>query len=173
MECIRNDCQHHGCSKARTRRDCDGVVSHGSAAFAAECPILNRCSESVSPHTNRNVPTSACKTGIALKSSDEDRRGTLRPCQTYSIHGRSYKTSGRPCAATNRRVGIECEGSDGPRLFSWSVSRSKTTDWSCERAHIPRYYEPVRIHGGAWGLQHSKPVVYLCSIRRNVRLMRG
>src|SRR5882724_413743 len=89
---------------------------------SSEESILNRCSESVSPHTNRNVPTSACKTGIALKSSDEDRRGTLLPCQTYSIHGRSYKTSGRPCGPTNHRVGIECVGRTG-RGFSLDQAR--------------------------------------------------
>jgi hypothetical protein len=37
---------------------------------------------------------------------------------------------------------------------------------------MPRYYDPFRMHGGACGLQHSKRVVYLCSIRRNVRLNR-
>jgi hypothetical protein len=30
--------------------------------------------------------------------------------RTYSTHGRRYKTNGRPCRPTSRRVGIECEG---------------------------------------------------------------
>jgi hypothetical protein len=30
LQCVRNDGQHHGGSKARTRQDRDGVVSHGN-----------------------------------------------------------------------------------------------------------------------------------------------
>ena len=43
--------------------------------------------------------------------------------------------------------GHRMRGPDGSRLFSSSSSRSKTTDWSGERAHTPRYYDPVRMHG--------------------------
>ena len=45
-------------------------------------------------------------------------------------------------------------GPEGARLFSWSGSRSSTTDWLCERAYMlceraymPGYHDPVRMHG--------------------------
>ena len=38
-------------------------------------------------------------------------------------------------------------GPEGARLFSWSDSRSSTTDWLCERAYMPGYHDPVRMHG--------------------------
>jgi 3-oxoacyl-[acyl-carrier protein] reductase len=82
-------------------------------------------------------------------------RGTLLLCRTCSKSGRSYKTSGRPCVATNRRAGIECGGPDGSRLFSSLTSRSKTPgDFAAlsERAHMLRYYDAVghtsEIHRG-------------------------
>jgi hypothetical protein len=46
--------------------------------------------------------------------------------------------------------GQRMRGSDGPWLFSCSTPRSKTTDdWarSSESAHMPRYYDPVRMNG--------------------------
>ncbi len=39
--------------------------------------------------------------------------GRLLLRRTCSISERRYKTSGRPCASTDRRVGIECEGPTG------------------------------------------------------------
>jgi hypothetical protein len=56
-------------------------------------------------YTNRNAATSRCKRDTVLKSTGGGRRGTLLLSRTYSTHGRSYKTSGRPRGATNRRVG--------------------------------------------------------------------
>jgi hypothetical protein len=41
-------------------------------------------------------------------------------------------------------------GPDGPRLFRWSGSRSRTADdlaGLCRRAHMPQYYDLVRMHG--------------------------
>ena len=99
-------------------------MSHGSATiiFLLESPILSRRSESVSAHTNRSVATSGYKKGIVLKSTVEDKRGTLLPYQTCSTHGRTCKTSDRSCGATNHRVDIECVGRTG-RGFSLDQAR--------------------------------------------------
>ena len=44
-----------------------------------------------------------------LKSTAGGTLGILLPYRTCSMSGRRRKTSGPPCGATNRRVGIECE----------------------------------------------------------------
>ena len=64
----------------------------------------------MSAHTNRSVATRRHKRDTVLKSTGEDRRGTLLPCRTYSTHGRKYKTRGRPCGASSRRAGSGCGG---------------------------------------------------------------
>src|ERR1700730_2017821 len=46
-------------------------------------------------------------------STGGGRRGTLLPFRTCSMSGRRYKTSGRPCGATNRIVDIVCVGQRG------------------------------------------------------------
>src|SRR5438309_11871429 len=79
-------------------------------------------------HTNRNVATSGCTRGTGLKSSGGGTPGTFLPCRTYSTHGRSYRTSGRPRGATSRRADIRMRGPEGLRLFSSSSSRSNTTE---------------------------------------------
>src|SRR5208337_5250300 len=47
-------------------------------------PILNRCSESVSPHTSRSVATTAYTSDTVLKSIGGGKRGTLLPYRTCS-----------------------------------------------------------------------------------------
>jgi hypothetical protein len=39
LECVRDDRDYHRGSKARNRRDCDGVVSHGSLRLSYPCLI--------------------------------------------------------------------------------------------------------------------------------------
>ena len=73
-------------------------------------------------NTSRSVATSRRKRDTVLKSTGAGTPGTLLPCRTYSTHGPSYKTSGRPCGATNHRVGIECVGPTG-RGFSLDQAR--------------------------------------------------
>jgi hypothetical protein len=41
LECVRHDGQQYGGVKAWTRRDCEGVVSHGGDCFRVELFILN------------------------------------------------------------------------------------------------------------------------------------
>ena len=120
-------------------------MSHGSAAFAAECPIFKPMLRSVSPHTNRNVATSGYKKGTVLKSSGGGTPGTLLPYRTYSTHGRSYKTSSRPCGATNRRVDIECEGRTGRGFFLIEVA-IQDNRLVMRGGDMPRYYGLGRMH---------------------------
>jgi hypothetical protein len=127
----------------------------------------------MSANTSPNAPTSGNTRGIVSKSTGEDRRGTLLLCRTYSTRGRSYKTIGLLCGASNHRVGIECVGRTG-RGFSLDQARDPRQQTGHARGRTCHaIMAPFRMHGGACGLQHSKPVVYLCSIRRNVRLIRG
>src|ERR1035437_8170537 len=64
-------------------------MSHGGAAFVL-LPILNRCSESVSPHTNSSAATSGYERDIGLKSTGGGTPGTLlpyRPCSSGIASG--------------------------------------------------------------------------------------
>src|ERR1700682_5808045 len=98
-------------------------------------------------HTNRNVATSGYKKGTVSKSSRGGTPGTLFPYRTCSRGGHRYKTSGRPCGATNRRVDIVCEGRTG-RGFSLDQARDPKprTIWRGHpRGHTCHNYDLVRM----------------------------
>ena len=73
--------------------------------------------ERITAHTNRSAATTAYTRGTVLKSTGEDKRGTLLPCRRCSMSGRMCTTRGLPCGATSRRVGTGCEDRRG-RGFS-------------------------------------------------------
>src|SRR5207253_9870949 len=121
----------------------------------------------------RSVATSRRERDTVLKSTGVGTPGTLLPCRTYSTHGRSYKASGRPSGVTNHRVGIECVGRTG-RGFSLDQARDPRQQTGHARGRTCyAIMTPFRMHGGGVRTSALEAMVYLCSIRRNVSLIRG
>src|SRR6266851_6439051 len=116
-------------------------------------PILNRCSErSVRILVGMRRPAVARKALVEVQCRGTP--GTLFRCRTCSTDGRSYRTSGRPCEVTNRIVDIVWEGRTG-RGFSPDQARDpklRRFGGAIRRAHMPRYYDSVRLNWRNAGL---------------------
>src|SRR5208337_1068206 len=96
------------------------------------------------PHTIRNAATSGYTKRIEFQSTDGGRQGR-RPRYREVFHSCPQVQSHRSSLRGDQpHRGQRMRGPDGSRLFSFSSSRSKTMDWSCEWAHMHRYYRPIR-----------------------------
>lgn len=80
---------------------------NGTAGVKGLSGLLSR--EYLNANTIRNAATSRCTIGTALKSTGEDRQGTLLRYRRCSMSARRCKTTGRLCGATNHKADIECE----------------------------------------------------------------
>ena len=64
-------------------------------------------------HTNRNAETSRCKRDTVLKSTVETRRAHSSGVERVPLMATATRPAVVLAVATNRRVGIECEGRTG------------------------------------------------------------
>ena len=95
-------------------------------------------------HTNRQAATSGRTRGTGSQSTGGGTPGTRLRYRTCSTHCRRFKTSGRHCGATSRRVGSGC-GGRSRRGFSLSglaiqdgglvIGKGAHTGNSRQRAH--------------------------------------